>query len=273
MRRSGRIRAGRYGFRRRCAVLRVSSRRRASASGRGSALSPSLDSIGPIAPTVECCARIDAVLAGEEVRTLDVPDLSRLRLGVLQGYVLEGLEGQVAGNFSSAISLLSSLGAQVQDVHFAGLDRIAVCNQKGGIAAAEAYAWHRRGFERDFPQYDPRVLSRLLRGKEMSAADYLDLLKARRETIAEAAIALRDFDAVLLPTLPGTAPQIAFVEGSDEAYFERECRDAAQSQHLQLPRWLRAFDSVPHAGRGAGGTDDRGSRDAGPNRAWRGGCD
>jgi aspartyl-tRNA(Asn)/glutamyl-tRNA(Gln) amidotransferase subunit A len=183
-------------------------------------LSPSLDSIGPIAPTVACCARIDAVLAGEEVQAQSPPKLSRLRLGVLQGYVLEGLEDHVAGAFSAAISLLSSLGAQVDDVRFAGLDRIALYNQKGGISAAEAYAWHRQALERDSSRYDPRVLSRLLRGREMTAADYLDLLKARRETIAEAAIAFRGFDAIILPTVPRTAPPIASVETSDGAYFD-----------------------------------------------------
>ena len=52
--------------------------------------------VGPIAPTVECCAIIDAVLAGDEPRPLDRISASDLRIGVLQGYVLEDLEAPVA---------------------------------------------------------------------------------------------------------------------------------------------------------------------------------
>jgi aspartyl-tRNA(Asn)/glutamyl-tRNA(Gln) amidotransferase subunit A len=182
-------------------------------------LSNSLDSIGPIAPTVACCALIDAVLAGEAYTQLAIPALSGLRFGVLQGYVLDGLEEPVAAAFASALSLLSSLGATVVDVHFDGLDSIASCNQKGGFAAAEAYAWHRPLIERDSPGYDPRVLSRILRGKEMTAADYIDLLEARRRIITEASAAFRGFDALLLPTVPRIAPLIAELEASDDAYF------------------------------------------------------
>jgi aspartyl-tRNA(Asn)/glutamyl-tRNA(Gln) amidotransferase subunit A len=183
-------------------------------------LSPSLDSIGPIAPTVACCARIDAVLAGEEPHELLPRDPSQLRLAVLQGYVIDGLEDQVASAFSSALSALSSRGCPLTDVRFSGLDSIAECNRNGGIAAAEAFAWHRHLLERDSSQYDPRVLSRLLRGKNMTAADYLDMLRLRRQVIREAANAFRDFDAILLPTVPRTAPPIAELEASDTAYYE-----------------------------------------------------
>ncbi|MCB1402078.1 MAG: amidase, partial [Rhodobacteraceae bacterium] len=46
-------------------------------------LSKSLDSIGPIARTVECCALVDAALAGEPVSTPSAADLAGRRLAVL----------------------------------------------------------------------------------------------------------------------------------------------------------------------------------------------
>ncbi len=58
-------------------------------------LAPSLDSVGPLAPSVACCAVIDAVLAGE-TPTLPVPaNLNGLRLAVPTNVVLDGMDAAV----------------------------------------------------------------------------------------------------------------------------------------------------------------------------------
>ncbi|EWS61341.1 amidase [Methylibium sp. T29-B] len=53
----------------------------------------------------------------------------------------------------------------------------------------------------------------------MSAADYIDLQKARAAWIARMHVALRGFDAVLSPTVPILAPPITALEASDEEFF------------------------------------------------------
>ena len=183
-------------------------------------LSFTLDSAGPIAPTVACCARIDSVLAGLDPQPLHPAGLANLRLGVLQGYVLDGMDASVSAAFSFAVALLSRLGAQVEDVAFPSLDKIPVANQKGGFAAAESYAWHSSLLENDASRYDPRVISRILRGKEITTADYSDLLQTRRQIIADAAHTFAGFDAILMPTVPRIAPRIADLETDDVVYFE-----------------------------------------------------
>ena len=57
---------------------------------------------------------------------------------------------------------------------------VGVMNAKGGFAAAESYAWHRYLLASKGDVYDPRVSCRILRGEGMSAADYIDLLNARK---------------------------------------------------------------------------------------------
>ena len=54
---------------------------------------------------------------------------------------------------------------------------------------------------------------------KQSAADYLDLLAARRRLIAEFDAATREFDALLLPTTPIVPPRIA--ELDDERDYNR----------------------------------------------------
>ena len=66
-------------------------------------LSPSLDSVGPLAPTVQCCAILDAVLAGEPSLELPSSSIAALRLAVPQTMVLESLEPAVARAFDAAL--------------------------------------------------------------------------------------------------------------------------------------------------------------------------
>ena len=83
----------------------------------------------------------------------------------------------------------------------------------------EAWAWHRRLLAVHQADYDPRVALRIRRGEAMSAADYIDLLHARRAWIARMEIALSRFDAVLSPTVPIVAPAIAPLIANDDAFF------------------------------------------------------
>jgi aspartyl-tRNA(Asn)/glutamyl-tRNA(Gln) amidotransferase subunit A len=180
-------------------------------------LAPSLDSVGPIGRTVDCCARVDAVLAGEEYEPLPHVELSSLRLGVLQGYVLDAMDDATVDAFDRTLTALSAAGARVVPVEFAALARIPASNQ---TAATEAYAWHRTLLEASGHLYDPHVSARILHGAGVLAADYLDLMRARREIIREAERAFDGFDAILLPTTPRVAPPIASLEQSDDVYFD-----------------------------------------------------
>ncbi len=180
-------------------------------------LSTSLDSIGPIAPTVRCCAILDAVLAGEPAADpADFP-LGGLRLAVPQTMVLDGLAAEVARTFEVALATLSKAGAKIVDLPLRELSELAQINAKGGPSAAESYAAHRALIAKGEKQYDPRVLVRILRGKEQDAADYIELMAARRDFILRVAAVTAPYDALVMPTTPITAPRIADL-APDDAY-------------------------------------------------------
>ena len=172
-------------------------------------LSTSLDSIGPIAASVACCAVLDAVLAGEEPRPLREFPLTGLRLAVPQTLVFDGIDADVARAFAAARTRLSEAGAQIVDLPLRELSELGRINSKGGFGAAEAYAFHRPLIESKAALYDPRVLSRILRGREQDAADYIDLVRARADFIRRVGAIVAPFDALLLPTVPIIAPRIA----------------------------------------------------------------
>jgi aspartyl-tRNA(Asn)/glutamyl-tRNA(Gln) amidotransferase subunit A len=82
-------------------------------------------------------------------------------------------------------------------------------NTKGGFAAAESYAWHRYLLTSRGDVYDPRVSVRILRGETISAAEYIDLIDARRSLIARVNASLEPYHALIMPTTANTPPRIA----------------------------------------------------------------
>jgi aspartyl-tRNA(Asn)/glutamyl-tRNA(Gln) amidotransferase subunit A len=182
-------------------------------------LAPSLDSVGPLAPTVACCAAIDAILANEAPSVPVPAPLRGLRLAVPDNIVLDGMDAIVSATFDRALSVLSQAGASIARVRFAAFDAIGPVNARGGYAAAEAYAWHRKLLAERGPGYDPRIRVRIMRGEGMSAADYLDLAPARARICADFDASTRDFDCIVMPTVPIVAPRI--VDLDDEREYNR----------------------------------------------------
>jgi aspartyl-tRNA(Asn)/glutamyl-tRNA(Gln) amidotransferase subunit A len=171
-------------------------------------LSQTLDSIGTMAPSVACCALLDAVLAGHPPG--DVPEfpVEGLRLAAPQTLVLDQLDTHVGRAFEAALTALSDAGALVIDIPLHELAEVPQVNAKGGFAAAEGYAVHRPLIKVKGDTYDPFVLARLERGKLQDAADYIELMWAREEMIARLAAITAPYDALVLPTCPIIAPAL-----------------------------------------------------------------
>ena len=171
-------------------------------------LSTSLDSIGPLANSVECCAIVDAVFAGEPIAIPQAAPLAGLRFGIPKQIVTDDLDPVVAKAFERACKQLSAKGAKVEQVDLPQFNELPAINAKGGFAASEAYAWHQKLIARRGNLYDPFVHPRIMRGKEMSAADYIDLLHARADLQKRVSAVTENYDAVVMPTCAITAPTL-----------------------------------------------------------------
>ena len=182
-------------------------------------LSPSLDSVGPLARTVQCCATTDAILAAETPQTLPTLALRGLRLAVPGNFVMDGMDAPTTESFSRALTRLDNLGVRVTHLSFPQFEQIAAANSTGGFAAAEAHVWHRELLADQAEIYDPRVRTRIERGAAMTAADYIKLLADRARLIASFDAATAPYDAVALPTSPIAPPTIDSL--TDDADFAR----------------------------------------------------
>jgi len=180
-------------------------------------LSTTLDSVGPLAPTVACCATIFQVLAGEAPRALEATAVGELKLGVPQNHMLDDLDVEVAEAFKSALERLSRRGSKIVEMKVPEFDEAAQASRGGGISPPEAYAVHRRRIDRE-KEFDPRVLERILRGGSMLAADYIELLATRARLVRRFSRAHYDVEALIMPTVPRIAPPIEPLERNAETF-------------------------------------------------------
>ncbi len=169
----------------------------------------------------------DAVLAHEILAARTVvrggASLRHFRLAVVRTTMLDDMEPAVAHAFERSLRNLRDAGAQVVEVELAGIRDLGAIQSTGGFTAAEAYATHRSMLEQRSADYDPRVSTRILRGANMKAHEYIELVRERQRWIAAVERALTGFDAVLSPTVPIVAPLLSEVAPADGA-------NAAQDQ-------------------------------------------
>lgn len=183
-------------------------------------LSFTLDSIGPLARSVACCAAMDAVLAGEPEFELTPRAIKGMRLAIPTTIAMDELDPVVSEIFERTIKLLTEKGALIERIEVSSFNDIPLMSSKGGFTAAESYAWHRELLAAKGDVYDPRVSVRIARGETQNAADYIDLLPMRRSLIARTEATIAPYDALVMPTCPIAPPTIA--EMDDDKVFAKK---------------------------------------------------
>jgi aspartyl-tRNA(Asn)/glutamyl-tRNA(Gln) amidotransferase subunit A len=167
------------------------------------------DSIGPMTRSVADCAAADAVIAGEEFRSLEAVPLAGLRLVIPQSSV-RGLDETVTARFSSAMAALRKTGARLTDEPLGLLEEMAAAIRgPGNFPTTESYAIHRDLLAKKGKDYDPIARSTFERGRDVSAADYIALTREHARLVRAMDVRLEDIDAFVLPTTKIVAPKIS----------------------------------------------------------------
>ncbi|MES2496017.1 MAG: amidase [Pseudomonadota bacterium] len=181
-------------------------------------LSTTLDSVGVIARSVgDCAAVFDVIRDRPGLPRATLPP-RRIRLGLVQTYVRDGMAPEVVRAMDAAVSAIEAGGGLVEPVELAELADIPAMMQEATFPAAEAFAWHEAFLSAGRAgEYDPRVVARIRAGGAMSAGGYVRLLARRRAFIDAIATQIAGLDALLWPTVPFIAPTIASL--SDDAAY------------------------------------------------------
>jgi aspartyl-tRNA(Asn)/glutamyl-tRNA(Gln) amidotransferase subunit A len=213
-------------------------------------LSQSLDTVGPLARTVEDCALLTGLMAGADpldltASTRPVPDymaaaqgsLKNLKIGVPTAFYVDDLDAEVAGVLDETIATLKKEGAEIVKVELPDQRQLTAACQL--VLATEAAAFHKRWLIERPQDYGAQVLMRLQNGLAIPAVSYLEAMRWRGPALAAYLAAVAGIDAVLAPVAPMPAPTIAESDVGNsidaEAVIQRITKFTRPINYLGLP--------------------------------------
>jgi aspartyl-tRNA(Asn)/glutamyl-tRNA(Gln) amidotransferase subunit A len=213
-------------------------------------LSQSLDTVGPLARTVEDCALLLGLMAGADpedptASLAPVPDymaataasIKGLKIGVPTSFYVDELDADVAKALDETIALLKREGADIVKVELPDQRQLSAACQI--MLATEAAAYHKRWLIERPQDYGPQVLMRLQNGLAIPGVLYLEAMRWRGPALAAHIAATSDVDAVLAPVAPVAAPTIVESDVGNspnaEAVIQRLTRFTRPINYLGLP--------------------------------------
>lgn len=176
-------------------------------------LSWSLDSPGPLTRTVADAALVMNAIAGYDPRdpaTADVavPDhrasldrpLNGVRVAVPTSFFFEHLHPEVESSVRVALSVIASLGADIQDLAIPGLEHLQAASSV--IMLAEAASFHERRVRSRGASYGKDARARIEVGSTLFATDYLKAQRVRTLMLQRFQQAMAGADVMVTPTTP-----------------------------------------------------------------------
>jgi aspartyl-tRNA(Asn)/glutamyl-tRNA(Gln) amidotransferase subunit A len=177
----------------------------------------SLDTIGPIARSVEDAAVMLQVIAGYDAKdsiavAAPVPEYTAaltqpirgLRVGIPRDYFFEQLDPDVARLVEEAIALLRPKVAAVRDVTLPRFQFV-----ENGSYDVELYHYQKQFFDKSPELYHPWSRQQLESLKSVTAVAYVETLKRLRECRRDIRRVFEDVDVLLLPTMREPAPLLS----------------------------------------------------------------
>jgi aspartyl-tRNA(Asn)/glutamyl-tRNA(Gln) amidotransferase subunit A len=213
-------------------------------------LSWSLDTVGPLAQTVEDCALLTQLMAGADpedptASASPVPDyvaatkqpIKGLKIGGPSAFYVDDLDAEVARVLDETLAVLKKEGAEIVKVELPDQRQLTAACQF--VLATEAAALHKRWMIERPQDYGAQVLMRLQNGLAIPAVSYLEAMRWRGPALSAYLTAVEGTDAVLAPVAPMPAPTIAESDVGNsndaEAVIQRVTRFTRPINYLGLP--------------------------------------
>ena len=162
-------------------------------------LSPSLDTVGPLAPSVSAVSEAFGVMAGIDPPPVDEPlPLERLRLATPAGWI-DDLDEQTGLVWAQTTARLLFDEICFPDLAWAIDIGTTILRVEGAaILRQRLIAWPN--------MFEPGTRKRIEQGMEARGVDYFDALRGMTQFRKDAEGALTDWDALVLPTTACAAP-------------------------------------------------------------------
>jgi aspartyl-tRNA(Asn)/glutamyl-tRNA(Gln) amidotransferase subunit A len=172
-------------------------------------LSPTLDTAGILARTVEDLCFGFLALDPTASGLPQVPEISSLRLGRCDDLFFEGCSPGVVDAVDRALSELTSAGARIEELDLPELRPTFELFKQGGPVSVELYHFLSTELPEWLDTLDTNVRVRIGAASELRAYEYLDRLRQMRRRAASVANRLRRVDLLVSPTVANTPPRLS----------------------------------------------------------------
>jgi len=179
----------------------------------------SMDTVGPMARTVEDCALLFNAMAGHDPNDGGsllqvVPDytgdlqrgVKGLRIGVVPRYFFHHLQPPVHDAVKAALGTFEGLGAQVVEVDIENIH--GNISAQLTIESTEPSAYHQQWLRERPQDYGEDVRTQLEMGEMLLATHYIQAQRYRTLLRREFMEAFKSVDVFICPTLPFTATRV-----------------------------------------------------------------
>ncbi len=185
-------------------------------------LSPSFDTIGPLAHNVADASALFSLLNGSKPIDIEGGNLNHVTFWLPGGVAWSDIDESIARALDSVIRKILHAGARIVEHKLPELDEIDALAWGGGASrlVAEAYAlWGETLSAHEKDIYRP-VFERVMAGADIKAADLLKTDARRIEISRRYLAATAGVDAVLMPTVAISPPPIADLQSGGPDYFK-----------------------------------------------------
>jgi aspartyl-tRNA(Asn)/glutamyl-tRNA(Gln) amidotransferase subunit A len=213
-------------------------------------LSQSLDTVGPLARTVEDCALLLGLMAGADPQDPtcsggELPDYMAaaqqpakgLTVGIPSAFYIDDLDPEIARVLDETKAALTAEGVRFVQVELPDQRQLTAACQF--VLAVEAAAFHKRWMIERPQDYGAQVLMRLQNGLAIPAVSYVEAMRFRGPALSAHLAAISGVDAVLAPVAPVAAPTIAESDVGNsrdaESVIQRLTRFTRPINYLGLP--------------------------------------
>jgi aspartyl-tRNA(Asn)/glutamyl-tRNA(Gln) amidotransferase subunit A len=214
-------------------------------------LAPSIDHIGPIARSAWDIAAVLQTISGYDEldsSTVDIPvpnyinvlsekqEIKRsdsFKVGIPVQFFFDIIDSKVMNVFDKFLDKLHACEISTEPVDVQKTDRII--DTWRAIRLGESAAVHKEWIESRRGDYGENVIVMLERGMEITAVEYLKAHKMRKEIRTAFLEAMKDYDALLVPTTIISAPKL------DQTMVNINEKDAMEV-YQALSRLTTVFD-------------------------------
>jgi aspartyl-tRNA(Asn)/glutamyl-tRNA(Gln) amidotransferase subunit A len=187
-------------------------------------LAPSIDHIGPIAKSAwDIAAALQAIAGFDELdsstqdvsvpnyieilseeKKVDGTTANNFKLGIPSEFFFDVIDSKAMSAFENFISRIQGCNVSTFPVHVKHTDKIF--DSWRAIRLGESAAVHEEWIKTRRKDYGENVITMLEKGMEVSAVEYIKAQKMRRELRSALLNAMKDYDALLVPTTIIAAP-------------------------------------------------------------------